>query len=271
MADKRPKSTAKKKTEGQFGVKSAELSGRPLSERSATAKTDLVRDASWIAEVSHELRLPIANLKLLVETLLDGALEDEETARRMLSRAKTEVERLQSLVVDLLSVEEVQASRRNIIRQLVPLDVHANYAIESTLGRAQEKHIRVSVEIESGFCVYANPEQLSQVLLNLVENAVKYTPDGGRVTIKSGAEPGVFFVEDTGIGMAASEIPKIFQRFYRINRAEARGSTGLGLSIVKHIVDLHGAKILVTSKEGLGSKFQLEFPSATRDSLKSSR
>lgn len=264
MADKLPKATAKKKKQVRVGIEPEDESARTAAEPSGVPKPDLVRDASWIAEVSHELRLPIANLKLLVETLLDGALEDEETARRMLSRAKTEVERLQSLVVDLLSVEEVQASRRNIARQLVPLEFHANYAIESTRTRALEKNIQVSVEIESGFCIYANPEQLSQVLLNLIENAVKYTPDAGRVSIKSGASPGVFSVEDTGIGMAASEIPKIFQRFYRINRAEARGSTGLGLSIVKHIVDLHGAKILVTSKEGMGSIFQLEFPSPTK-------
>lgn len=123
-----------------------------------------------------------------------------------------------------------------------------------------KKKIRVDMQIEPGFYIFANPEQLDQVLLNLVENAVKFTPQGGKITIRSGAETGTFSVEDTGIGMAAQEIPKIFQRFYRIDRAKTRGSTGLGLSIVKHIADLHGAKLSVTSEEGRGSCFTLEFP-----------
>jgi two-component system phosphate regulon sensor histidine kinase PhoR len=217
------------------------------------------RDADWIAEVSHELRLPIANLKLLIETLLDGALEDQNTARRMLNRAQTEVDRLQRLVVDLLSVEQTSSSRE-VQKYWVPLETRSQYAIETTKKQAQEKLIRMHMEIEPGFYIFANPEQLDQVLLNLVENAIKFTPEGGTITIRSGAESGIFSVEDTGIGMAAQEIPKIFQRFYRIDRAKTRGSTGLGLSIVKHIADLHGAKISVTSEEGRGSKFQLEFP-----------
>jgi len=224
-------------------------------------KAEPVRDADWIAEASHELRLPIANLKLLIETLLDGgALEDEATARRMLSRAKTEIDRLQSLVVNLLSVEQ-SASRREVTKLWVPLEARANYAVETTRKQAAEKNIRVDMQIEGGFYIYANPEQLDQVILNLVENAIKFTPEGGVVTVKSGSKPGMFSVEDTGIGMAAQEIPKIFQRFYRVDRAASRGSTGLGLSIVKHIAEVHGAKINVISEEGRGSVFQLEFPS----------
>ncbi len=227
----------------------------------ASAKAEPVRDADWIAEASHELRLPIANLKLLIETLLDGgALEDEATARRMLSRAKTEIDRLQSLVVNLLSVEQ-SASRRDVSKQWVLLEARANYAIETTKKQAAEKNIRVDMHVGGDSYIYANPEQLDQVILNLVENAIKFTPEGGTVTIKSGAQGGMFSVEDTGIGMPAQEIPKIFQRFYRIDRAASRGSTGLGLSIVKHIADLHGAKISVISEEGRGSVFQLEFPS----------
>ncbi len=223
-------------------------------------KAEPVRDADWIAEASHELRLPIANLKLLIETLLDGgALEDEATARRMLSRAKTEIDRLQSLVVNLLSVEQ-SASRREVSKLWVPLEARANYAVETTKKHAAEKNIRVDMQIGGGFYIYANPEQLDQVILNLVENAIKFTPEGGVVTVKSGAKPGMFSVEDTGIGMAAQEIPKIFQRFYRVDRAASRGSTGLGLSIVKHIAEVHGAKINVISEEGRGSVFQLEFP-----------
>jgi signal transduction histidine kinase len=214
----------------------------------------------WIAEVSHELRLPIANLKLLVETLLDGALEDEVTARRMLTRAKTEVERLQSLVVNLLSAEQMANTRRDVHRTNNLLQPRVEYALETVRELAAEKRIDISCAIDQHHKVFANLEMLDQVLLNLLENAVKFTPEGGRITVKSGARNGEFSIADTGIGLATSEIPKIFQRFYRVDRARSRGSTGLGLSIVKHILELHDAKINVKSQEGKGSTFELSFP-----------
>jgi two-component system phosphate regulon sensor histidine kinase PhoR len=216
--------------------------------------------STWIAEVSHELRLPIANLRLLIETLLDGAIDDPEAGRRMLTRAQTEVERLQNLVVNLLSVEQVAESRSEIHGRWNVLADRAVYACETVERQAEEKKLNIKIEVPPDTLVFANAEQLDQVLLNLLENAVKFTPPGGEVVVKAGGEPGTFSVTDTGIGMAADEIPKIFKRFYRIDRAKSRGSTGLGLSIVKHIVDLHGAKINVDSKEGHGSSFMLEFP-----------
>jgi two-component system, OmpR family, phosphate regulon sensor histidine kinase PhoR len=217
-------------------------------------------DTDWIAEVSHELRLPIANIKLLIETLLAGALEDQSTATRMLTRAQNEVERLQSLVADLLSIEQLAQARDQANAEWLMFETRANYAIESTAKLAKEGHVKVLREFSDNFYVYANPKQLDQVILNLLENAIKFTPPGGTVTIRAGERAGIFSVEDTGIGIASHEIPKIFQRFYRIDRARSRGSTGLGLSIVKNIVDLHGGKITVTSQEGKGSIFQLEFP-----------
>lgn len=213
-----------------------------------------------IAEVSHELRLPIANLKLLVETLLDGASDDPESLRRMLVRANEEVERLQSLVKNLLSVEQVASTLHGHQCGWVPFAERARYCADSLADQARSKGVKIEVVVDSLWRIYANPEQLDQVLLNLVENAVKFTPKGGVVTIESGPNPGSFTVADTGIGISAHEIPKIFQRFYRIDRPQSRGSTGLGLSIVKHIADLHGAKINVLSEEGRGSTFQLDFP-----------
>lgn len=216
--------------------------------------------AALIAEVSHELRLPIANLKLLVETLLDGAAEDPEVRQGMLSRAQQEVERLNKLVTNLLSIEKVAASRHEVACQWNLLAERAAYAVASVKAEAAAKNVALKLEVASGWQVYANQQQLDQVLLNLLENAVKFTPAGGAVCVKSGPAPGSFSVSDTGIGIPEHEIPKIFQRFYRIDRAQSRGSTGLGLSIVKHIADLHGAKINVTSAEGRGSVFSLEFP-----------
>ena len=219
------------------------------------------KDSSvWIAEVSHELRLPIANLKLLVETLLDGAADDPETLRKMLTRAQQEVERLNKLVVNLLSVEQVSQGRQEVPRQWNLLAERASYTLESTRAMALARNVTIELDIEKDWQIYANQQQLDQVLLNLVENAIKFTPTGGKVWIRSGNTPGCFHITDTAIGMAMHEIPKIFQRFYRIDRAQSRGSTGLGLSIVKHITELHGAKINVASQEGIGSTFSFEFP-----------
>jgi len=236
--------------------------GPDMSNTELPKNPEHMTSADWIAEVSHELRLPIANIRLLIETLLNGALEDDETARKMLNRAHAEVKRLQSLVADLLAVEQLSTTSRYelLAKEWLSLEAKAKYAIESTATMARESGVNVRLAIAPGFRVFANSAQLDQVLLNLLENALKFTPSGGTVKITSRGEDGCFSVDDTGIGMAESEIPKIFQRFYRIDRTKSKGSTGLGLSIVKHILDSHGAKITVTSKQGKGSSFMLEFP-----------
>ena len=219
------------------------------------------RDSSTlIAEAAHELRLPIANIKLLVETLLDGALDEREVCKRMLKRAYQEVERLQALVADLLALEQVAEKRHELQRDLLLIRERSLYAIDSVSKQAREKGIEIIVEATDE-PVYANRGQLDQVLLNLLENAVKFTPPGGKIWIRAGEKPGSFSIEDNGIGMSATEIPKIFSRFYRVDKGgAAKGGTGLGLSIVKQVLELHGAKISVKSTEGVGSCFELEFP-----------
>jgi two-component system phosphate regulon sensor histidine kinase PhoR len=216
--------------------------------------------SNWIAEVSHELRLPIANIKLLIETLLDGAMDDNEACKRMLKRAYQEVDRLNILVSNLLSHEKVAEERSELNRKWILLKEPTQYALDSVSQLAKSKNIDIVVDIKNGCSIYANPEQLDQILLNLLENAVKFTDKGGRIVIKSEDAPGKFSVVDTGIGIAPEEIPKIFQRFYRINPEQHKGSTGLGLSIVKHILDLHEATIQITSEQNKGSTFSLQFP-----------
>ena len=238
--------------------------GSDLSRKSAeetAARQDGNGDApSIIAEAAHELRLPIANIKLLVETLLDGALDDREVCKRMLKRVYQESDRLQALVIRLLSLEVVAENRHELKCRWISLKERANYAAEALEKRALEKNVQVVVQVDNLSFVWANAEQFDQVLLNLIENAIKFTPAGGSVAVKSLAAPGAFLVEDTGVGMSAAEIPKIFSRFYRIDKSRAVGGTGLGLSIVKQVLDLHGAKITVRSQEGVGSCFELEFP-----------
>ncbi|MBX9689951.1 MAG: HAMP domain-containing histidine kinase [Candidatus Obscuribacterales bacterium] len=253
----------KSKTESKNGRGDA---SRPLPTEAADSAVspgqEPLRDASVVvAEAAHELRLPIANIKLLVETLLDGALEDKEVCRRMLKRAYSEVDRLQALVADLLSLEQVAKRRDDLNCEWLSLKERAVYAIETVAKNTSEKNIQVCLDIADDHFIYANKGQLDQVILNLLENAVKFTPLGGKITIRSGEKPGSFCIEDNGIGMPASEIPKIFSKFYRIDKSISKGGTGLGLSIVKQVLDLHGAKITVKSQEGVGSCFELDFPS----------
>lgn len=244
-------------------------SGADLTRRSAeepaSPQDGNNRDASSIiAEAAHELRLPIANIKLLVETLLDGALDDRDVCKRMLKRVYQESDRLHALVSRLLSLESVAEKRHELKCRWISLKDRATYAAEALEKRASEKGVQVQVEADDRSFIWANPEQFDQVLLNLLENAVKFTPSGGRVCVRSLERVGCFEVEDTGIGMSATEIPKIFSRFYRIDKSRAGGGTGLGLSIVKQVLDLHGAKITVRSQEGEGSCFELEFPPPLR-------
>lgn len=222
---------------------------------------DNPREASFVvAEAAHELRLPIANIKLLVETLLDGALDEREVCKRMLKRVYQEVGRLEALVQDLLALEQVAERRRDLHCEWLLLKERALYALESVRKQAGEKSINIELAIDEKQMIYANQGQLDQVFLNLLENAVKFTGEGGWIKITSSGH-GAFVIEDSGIGMPEAEIPKVFSRFYRIDKSHAKGGTGLGLSIVKQVLDLHGAKISVKSQEGVGSRFELEFPS----------
>ncbi len=233
---------------------------RAVRSQGKAASLERADAPSLLAEVSHELRLPIANLKLLVETLIAGAFQDRDAGMRMLARCQEEVERLQNLVLKLLSAEGNVRGLHDPGRCWVALGQRIEYAFDLVRRQAGQRGIELSVQVDPDFKLYANPEQLDQVLINLIENAVKFTGPGGTVTVKAGVKAGIVEVEDTGVGIPESEIPRIFRRFYRVDRSRFPGSTGLGLSIVKHIADLHNAKISVRSKEGSGTTFSLEFP-----------
>lgn len=240
----------------------AKLSPEQERQESHSPAAEPVKEASVVvAEAAHELRLPIANIKLLVETLLDGALDEREVCKRMLKRIYQETDRLQALVSDLLALEQVSERRHDLKCEWLPFKERVEYSAESVRKQAQEKSISISIEVSQNQLIFANKGQLDQVLLNLLENAVKFSNTGGKVIVRGSEKHGKFSVEDSGIGMPESEIPKIFSKFYRIEKSASRKGTGLGLSIVRQVVDLHGAKISVKSEEGAGSCFELEFPS----------
>lgn len=255
-----PGAASKSGATSSAGANNSSIPQEPQVAHSPDAEP--VREASVVvAEAAHELRLPIANIKLLVETLLDGALDEREVCKRMLKRIYQETDRLQALVSDLLALEQVSERRHDLKCEWQSLKERAEYALESVRKQAVEKSIRIGVEVPHSQLIFANKSQLDQVLLNLLENAVKFTNPGGSVVVRGGDRHGKFSVEDTGIGMPENEIPKIFSKFYRIEKSASRTGTGLGLSIVRQVVELHGAKISVKSQEGQGSCFELEFPS----------
>ena len=216
----------------------------------------------FVANVSHELRTPVAIIKGYAETLLDGLIEaDPVRATRFVEIIANHTERLTNLINDILTLSSLET--KDALIELNPLDVTETIGKAYTLlqERAAQKDITITCEPENGAVlrVLADQGRLEQVMLNLLENAIKYTHDGGTIRLFT-EDDGEFVkvsVADTGIGIPFKDLPRIFERFYRVDEARTReqGGTGLGLAIVKHIVQLHGGTVSVTSQPGKGSVF----------------
>lgn len=231
----------------------------------------------FVANVSHELRTPIASLKALVETLLDGALEDEEVAHEFLARMETEVDGLARLVQDLLELSRAESGRLTLSPVAADIRRVAEQVIARLRTQAEPKKLDIRIEIPDGLPPGRfDPERIEQVLVNLVHNAVKFTPPGGIITVGAAAEDDhlVVWVADTGPGVAPEDRDRIFERFYKTDRSRADAGTGLGLSIARHLVELHGGRIWVdgTARPGTTIKFTLPLalePAPTGDSTPS--
>jgi len=227
--------------------------------------------ADFIANVSHELRTPLTAIKGYTETLEEEAYESPEDQKHFLRIIKRHTDRLINIVSDLLVLSEVE-SRDSLSKESAAHDleeINVNELIKSSLdalrSKAQEKGIEVSCRAdEDVYKIKANRFLLEQMFINLIDNAVKYTPENGRVDVRTSKENSHILTEisDTGIGIPKEHLPRIFERFYRVDKTRSRnlGGTGLGLSIVKHIVIMHGGKIEVQSEEGKGSKFSITLP-----------
>ncbi len=223
-------------------------------------RTEAIR-RDFVANVSHELRTPVAVIKGYAETLLDGALDDlPERGRHFISIIASHTERLTNLINDILTLSRLESNQTNL--KLDPLDLSLTVRNATTLLKehALGKGIDLSIQCPEQLPkIMADHGQLEQVILNLVDNAIKYTPDGGTVTVTTAEKDGnlLLSVKDTGMGIPHKDLPRIFERFYRVDEARSReqGGTGLGLAIVKHIVHLHGGKITVDSEAGRGSCF----------------
>ncbi|MBI2070724.1 MAG: PAS domain-containing protein [Elusimicrobia bacterium] len=219
----------------------------------------------FVANVSHELRTPLASIKALTETLLDGALEERGPRGEFVQAIKEDADRLGHLVDDLLDLEAIESGKRSPRWEYVDLIQAARQAADKMRNLAAKRQVTIRVEAENnGICARADKEQLDQVLINLLDNAVKYNLDGGRVTIRIHEQDGWGRVEiqDTGVGISTEDAPRIFERFYRVDKARSRelGGTGLGLSIVKHLIEAHGGQVGVMSELGRGSMFHFTVP-----------
>jgi len=217
----------------------------------------------FISNLSHELRTPLASLKALAETLQDGALDDPPAARRFTDQIQIEVDALTQMVTELLELSKIESGRLSLDTQLVaPCDLLDSASRRMRL-QAERAGLNLRVECKDDLPkVKIDSHRLEQVLVNLIHNAVKFTKPGGEVVL--GAEAGMgevrFAVRDSGIGIPADDVTRIFERFYRVDKSRTGSGTGLGLSIAKHIVEAHNGKIWAESIEGQGSTFHFSIP-----------
>jgi two-component system phosphate regulon sensor histidine kinase PhoR len=222
----------------------------------------------FVANVSHELKTPLANIKSSVEVLLDGAAEDPSLRGVFLDQIDEQATRLDALIKDLLSLARIEGGSAGLEFEPVPVEDAVHACLDRHRTRAEAKGLNLN-GVALGGCppdlaVWADEEGLAQVLDNLVDNAIKYTPDAGRVTVRWQATPQqvTLEVEDTGIGIPEPDQPRVFERFYRVDKARSRemGGTGLGLSIVKHLVQAMGGTVGVESEVGRGTTFRVSLP-----------
>lgn len=219
----------------------------------------------FVANVSHELRTPITSIKALAETLLEGALNDEEVAMKFLNTINNESDRLSRLIDDLLTLSQMESHSAALKLERFSYNLLINDMIMQLSPKATAYGVNIEVHFYTELILIADRDKIKQVLVNLIDNAIVYSGKGSTVKVStSQVSPGFcqLSVEDNGIGIPADDQERIFERFYRVDKARSRqqGGTGLGLSIVKHIVELHHGNISVESKEGKGTKFTIMLP-----------
>jgi two-component system phosphate regulon sensor histidine kinase PhoR len=221
--------------------------------------------SEFVANVSHELRTPLTCIKGYLETLLDGALDDRAHARRFLEVAGTHAERLDRLIDDLLELSNIESGRVTLVPMRLDLGDVVTGVAAMFERRTAQNHQTLEHAVPPDLAVRADRDRLVQILVNLVDNAVKFTPEGGQVRIEAGPGPAgrvEVRVRDTGIGIPSTDLPRITERFYRADKTRSRevGGTGLGLAIVKHLVQAHGGELRIESALGHGTTVSFTLP-----------
>jgi two-component system phosphate regulon sensor histidine kinase PhoR len=218
----------------------------------------------FVSNVTHELKTPLTSIRGFVETLREGAVDDHEVAIKFLEIIDIEAERLYILISDILQLSEIETMQKDTNISWYNLKEIVQEVLSILDNTAVKKGIVIIHEVDDGLEIKANRNRIKQLLLNLIDNAVKYNVENGRVLIRASKAEGILTisVKDTGIGIDAEHIPRIFERFYRVDKGRSRsmGGTGLGLSIVKHLVNLYNGDIRIESEPCKGSEFIVQLP-----------
>lgn len=221
----------------------------------------------FVSNVSHELRTPLTAIRTTAETLLAGAKNDEDVVDRFLNTIISETDRLSVLINDLMEIARKDAGAMRMDKSVVTVKEIVSRALDAVLPMAKQKNIEIKVSVPDDLECYCDESQIVQVMRNLTDNAVKYTQDGGFVDVCASREKDSckLRVKDSGIGIPHGEIDRIFERFYRVDKARSRrlGGTGLGLAIVKDIVNAHDGEIFVESRLGNGTIFTVMLPAGS--------
>ncbi len=220
--------------------------------------------SDFVANVSHELKTPLTSIKGFVETLLEGAVDDKKDSREFLGIIRDHVNRLDNLINDLLILSSLESRQIVLDHETVFLHKLVQTVMLGFSTQLRKRNVTMHNDVPDSIQVRIDKDRIEQVLTNLIDNAIKFNKAGGTVRVSAESIPGALKVNvhDTGSGIPEKDINRIFERFYRIDKARSRelGGTGLGLSIVKHIVELHGGQAGVESTEGLGSAFWFTLP-----------
>lgn len=222
----------------------------------------------FVANASHELQTPVTAIKALVEALMTGGRDDPETVERFLLDIEQQADRMGSLVRDLLDLARIEARSSSTEVGEANVAEVIRSVVKQFDAFARQQHITVEVDIPDDLCVHADWFALNRIFSNLLDNALKYTEPGGRTELRAMSSDNqvIIRVRDTGIGILSDDLPRIFERFYRVDQARSReaGGTGLGLSIVRHLVEMLGGRIDVQSQFGTGSEFTVTLPAASQ-------
>jgi two-component system, OmpR family, phosphate regulon sensor histidine kinase PhoR len=231
-----------------------------------TAKIFKINRNEFLGNVTHELRTPIFAIQLSLETLLDGAVNDDKVNMDFLKRALNQTTRLTELVDDLIEISRLETGMK-ISKRYFEINRFMSDVVNelSELSKKRKVEIKIESEVSDKTRAFGDEERLKQVIINLIDNAVKYTNENGEIKIGiTKTDKDVFVsVSDNGVGIPKDDLPRIFERFYRVDKTRSRdmGGSGLGLSIVKHILELHKSTIKVESEEGKGTRFEFNLPS----------
>jgi two-component system, OmpR family, phosphate regulon sensor histidine kinase PhoR len=217
----------------------------------------------FVSNVSHELRTPLAGIRALVETLSEGAIEDESVAQDFLGRVVNEVDRLNELIEDLLELGRLESGRLPLRRSPVEVGALVNESVRRVAHQAEAAGVRIQTCLDEPLpMLEVDQSRIIQVLVNLLDNAIKFSPPNGDVTVSAanGDSTVEISVRDEGVGIAADDLSRIFERFYKSDPARQSGGSGLGLAIAKHITTAHGGQLTATSEPGRGATFTISLP-----------